>query len=177
MPCFNGNGITGLCEFGDSCRMTGDGGRVGADPLPTRRVFPPRMANSSSSIDISLSERATVRLKGDPLPSLKACKLACAFSRSLIIISCIYGGFYQKIVSPREMEMYRTRTFSALKPRAALENSAHAESSCTSADGARLREGQRVTIDPRIIYSEIKLRQIELMAQGPVIRPTAQENM
>jgi hypothetical protein len=146
--------MTGWCEVGDSCRMTGDGGRVGADPLPTRRVLPPSMANSSSSIDISPSERATVRMRGDPLPSLKACKLACAFSRSLIIISCIFGGPLSKSFQPREMEMNRTRTFSALKPRAALEKSAHAESSCTSADGARLREGQRVTIDPRIIYSE-----------------------
>jgi hypothetical protein len=64
-----------------------------------------------------------------------------------------------KIISRREMEMVRTRTFSALKPRAALEKSAQAESSCTSADGARLRDGQRVTIDPRIIYSKIKLCQ------------------
>jgi hypothetical protein len=102
VPCFNGNGITGWCEVGDSCRMTGDGGRVGADPLPTRRVLPPRVANSSSSMDISPSERAVVRIRGDALPSLKACKLACAFSRSLIIISCIYGGALIKIISLRD---------------------------------------------------------------------------
>jgi hypothetical protein len=89
MPCFNGNGITGWCEVGDCCNMIGDGGRVGADPLPTRRVLPPSVANSSSSMEISLSERVAVRMRGDPLPSLKACKLACAFSRSLIMISCI----------------------------------------------------------------------------------------
>jgi len=150
MPCFNGNGITGWCEVGDSCRMTGDEGRVGADPLPTRRVLPPRAANSSSSMDTSLSESATVRTWGDALPSLKACKLACAFSRSLIIIS---------------------RTFSALKPRAALEKSAHAESSCTSADGARLREGQRVTIDPRIIYNLPRRRTCE--SRGTTFFPLA----
>jgi len=47
-----------------------------------------------------------------------------------------------------------SKTFSALNPKAALEKSAQAESSCTSADGAKLSEGQRVTIDPRMIAHE-----------------------
>lgn len=47
--------------------------------------------------------------------------------------------------------MKRTKTFSALNPLAALEKRAQAESSCTSADGAKLREGERVTIDPSMI--------------------------
>lgn len=45
----------------------------------------------------------------------------------------------------------RTKTFSALNPLAALEKRAQAESSCASADGAKLREGERVTIDPSMI--------------------------
>ena len=151
MPCFSGNGITGWCEVGDCCNMTGDGGRVGADPLPTRRVLPPSVANSSSSMEISPSERLKVRMRGDPLPSLKACKLACAFSRSLIMISCIVLTLI-KIISRDRREEARTKTFSALKPRAALEKRAQAESSCTSADGAKLKDGQRVTIDPKMIY-------------------------
>ncbi len=47
----------------------------------------------------------------------------------------------------------RTKTFSALNPAAALENSSQAESSCTRADGAKLIEGHRVTMDPRTIYN------------------------
>ena len=47
--------------------------------------------------------------------------------------------------------MVRTKTFSALNPGAALEKSVQAASSCTSADGARLKEGQRVTMEPKMI--------------------------
>ena len=60
------------------------------------------------------------------------------------------------------MTKVHTRTFSALNPRAALPKRVHAESSCKNADGAKLREGQRVTIDPRIIWG--KWRQ-KLIAQ------------
>jgi hypothetical protein len=47
--------------------------------------------------------------------------------------------------------MDRTKTFSALNPGAALEKSVQAESSCPRADGAKLKEGQRVTMEPKII--------------------------
>jgi hypothetical protein len=64
----------------------------------------------------------------------------------LHVIPTLYQNHFSK-----EREIVHTKTFSALNPRAALEKSAQAESSCTSADGAKLKEGQRVTIDPRII--------------------------
>src|SRR5712672_284026 len=134
--------------------ITGDGGRVGADPLPQRRVFPPSKASSSSSMPVhpSLSERPTVRTSGETLPSLKACKLECAFSRSLTMISCVCGDHCQPHNPVWERECNHTNTSSALNPRAALVNSVQAESNCTSAEGAKLSDGQRVTIDPKMIY-------------------------
>ena len=68
---------------------TGVEGRVGIEPFPTSRVLPPNIDSSSSSSDPSVSERVAERTRGDPLPSLNACRLACAFSRSLVMISCV----------------------------------------------------------------------------------------
>jgi hypothetical protein len=47
-----------------------------------------------------------------------------------------------------------TRTFSARKPGATLEKSSTALSSWTSADGASVRLGQRVTSEPRMTTPE-----------------------
>ena len=46
-----------------------------------------------------------------------------------------------------------TKTFWARNPRAAFENSSQAESSWTSAEGAKLIEGHRVTMDPKTILA------------------------
>jgi hypothetical protein len=88
--------------------MTGDDGRVGVEPFPTRRVRPPSKASSSSSIGTSPSERATVRTSGELLPSLKACRLACAFSRNLIMISYMYG---RRLLSASFHTRKRTRPY------------------------------------------------------------------
>lgn len=55
-----------------------------------------------------------------------------------------------------------TSTLTARKPRAAFENRSQAESSCTRADGAKLIEGHRVTIEPRTILQIPQLKQREI---------------
>ena len=67
--------------------------------------------------------------------------------------------------------MSPTSTCWAPKPSAAFAKSSHAESSCTSADGARLIDGHRVTIDPKTIYgSTVKIEVICDTKHGHVRR-------
>ena len=58
------------------------------------------------------------------------------------------------------------RTFPARNFSATLSNSSHAESSWTRAEGARLMEGQRVTMEPNTIFiNPIN----ELLIRGPEV--------